>query len=143
MNEIRPIQWADGKLNLLDQTRLPGEEVTVQATSYEDAVDAIREMRVRGAPAIGVTAAYAVVLAAQDLDTSNREDFLAALGQAADRINLARPTAEDHLVKIPPLPLRLREGILQGDANPISQWRGLLLKFRPADKDMCHAGRDL
>ena len=93
MNEIRPIQWADGKLNLLDQTRLPGEEVTVQATSYEDAVDAIREMRVRGAPAIGVTAAYAVVLAARDLDISNRDDFLSGLAEAAVHINAARPTA--------------------------------------------------
>ncbi len=93
MNEIRPIQWADGKLNLLDQTRLPAEEVTVQANSYEDAVDAIREMRVRGAPAIGVTAAYAVVLAARDLDTSNRDDFLSSLAEAAVRINAARPTA--------------------------------------------------
>ena len=93
MNEIRPIQWANGKLTLLDQTKLPAEEVTVQATSYEDVVEAIREMRVRGAPAIGVTAAYGVVLAALQLDTSNRDQFLSALGTAADRINLARPTA--------------------------------------------------
>lgn len=93
MKEIRPIQWADGKIRLLDQTRLPAEEVTVQVTTYEDAVNAIREMRVRGAPAIGVTAAYAVVLAAQDLDTSNQANFLAVLSEAADRISLARPTA--------------------------------------------------
>jgi methylthioribose-1-phosphate isomerase len=93
LNEIRPIQWADGKLNLLDQTRLPVEEVTVQAASYQDAVDAIRGMRVRGAPAIGVTAAYAVVLAARDLDVSNRDDFLSGLAEAAVHINAARPTA--------------------------------------------------
>ena len=70
--EIRPIRWAEGWLYLLDQTRLPGEEVMVAAGRYEEAVDAIREMRVRGAPAIGVTAAYAMALAARSLVDGGR-----------------------------------------------------------------------
>ena len=65
MTEIRPIRWAGDKLELLDQTRLPQEQVNLQVSRYQDAVEAIRTMRVRGAPAIGVTAAYAVVLAAR------------------------------------------------------------------------------
>lgn len=67
MSEIRPIRWVDGRLYLLDQTRLPGEVVVVEVSRYEDAAAAIRDMRVRGAPAIGVTAAYAMVLAAESL----------------------------------------------------------------------------
>ena len=65
MNEIKPIQWTDGTLRLLDQTRLPLLEISQEINRYQQAIDAIREMRVRGAPAIGVTAAYAMAMAAE------------------------------------------------------------------------------
>ena len=93
MSEIRPIRWLDGRLLLLDQTRLPAEETTIVVEHYEDAVSSIREMRVRGAPAIGVTAAYAMAMAARDIASSDRGEFLNALGMAAARIRAARPTA--------------------------------------------------
>ena len=93
MTEIRPIRWAAGKLLLLDQTRLPAEEVTVEVTGYQEAAAAIREMRVRGAPAIGVTAAYAVAMAAQDIGAQSKQEFLAQMEQAAGMIRTARPTA--------------------------------------------------
>ena len=98
MNEIRPIQWANGTLRLLDQTRLPSEEVTVEVHGYLEAIDAIKEMRVRGAPAIGVTAAYAVARAARELDSADpgaldRDTFLQRLGEAGAEIKAARPTA--------------------------------------------------
>ncbi len=93
MIEIRPIEWANGTLKLLDQTRLPSEEVIVEVHGYPEAVDAIKEMRVRGAPAIGVTAAYAVAMAARDIDSSDRDAFLERLEQAGTEIKAARPTA--------------------------------------------------
>ena len=93
MSEIRPIRWQDGRLMLLDQTRLPVEEATIVVECYEQAVSAIREMRVRGAPAIGVTAAYAVAMAARDIPSNDRVEFLFALKQACDDIRAARPTA--------------------------------------------------
>ena len=100
MTEIRPINWSDGKLLLLDQTLLPSEETTVTAnfccwtvTRYEDAAAAIREMRVRGAPAIGVTAAYAMAIAAREIDASDRGQFLTSLDAAAAIMKAARPTA--------------------------------------------------
>jgi len=93
VNEIRPIEWANGTLRLLDQTRLPSEEVVVEVHGYRDAVDAIKEMRVRGAPAIGVTAAYAVAMAARELETSDRDTFLQRLEVAGVEIKAARPTA--------------------------------------------------
>ena len=91
--EIRPIRWAGGKLELLDQTRLPQEEVVLEVSRYQDAVEAIRTMRVRGAPAIGVTAAYAVAMAARDINASSRLEFLSRLSEAAEEISTARPTA--------------------------------------------------
>ena len=93
MSEIRPIEWANGTLKFIDQTRLPSEEVIVEARGYLEAVDAIKTMRVRGAPAIGVTAAYAVAMAAAELDSSNRESFLQQLSEAGVEIKAARPTA--------------------------------------------------
>ena len=93
MDEIRPIQWDDGILKLLDQTRLPAEQVVVELDDYRGAVAAIRDMQVRGAPAIGVTAAYAVAMAASEFATNEREAFLSNLRAAGEEINAARPTA--------------------------------------------------
>ena len=93
LSEIRPIEWADDKLKLLDQTRLPAEQVTLILTGYREAVTAIREMQVRGAPAIGVTAAYAMAMAAREIDAGGREEFLAQLREAGQLIGAARPTA--------------------------------------------------
>ncbi len=91
--EIRPIRWSGENLELLDQTLLPQEEATVLVSTYQQAIEAIRTMRVRGAPAIGVTAAYAVALAARDIQTSGRQEFIAQLESAGAEIGAARPTA--------------------------------------------------
>ena len=93
VTEIRPIQWEDGLLKLLDQTRLPLEQVTLEIGDYRGATDAIRDMKVRGAPAIGVTAAYAVALAARDIQAADASDFMAKLVECAAHIEAARPTA--------------------------------------------------
>jgi methylthioribose-1-phosphate isomerase len=93
LTEIRPIQWIGGNLALLDQTRLPLERITLEVRRYQEAVEAIRQMQVRGAPAIGVTAAYAVALAARQIDAGGGQDFLEKLREAADEIISARPTA--------------------------------------------------
>ena len=92
-NEIRPIKWSGENLELLDQTRLPREEVTVTVCTYQQAVVAIRDMQVRGAPAIGVTAAYAVAMAARDIGVNGRQEFMSQLESAASEIAAARPTA--------------------------------------------------
>jgi methylthioribose-1-phosphate isomerase len=91
--EIRPIQWDDGVLKLLDQTRLPLEQITIEIRDYRAAAGAIRDMQVRGAPAIGVTAAYAVAMAARELRAAGRDEFMAQLKTAGAQIEAARPTA--------------------------------------------------
>ena len=93
MAEIRPIQWDDGVLKLLDQTRLPLEQITIEIRDYQAATNAIRDMQVRGAPAIGVTAAYAVVLAASEVQAGDHAGFMASLKAAGALIEAARPTA--------------------------------------------------
>ena len=89
---FRAIRWHDDGVTLLDQTRLPTEEVWLELSSYRDIVAAIREMRIRGAPAIGVAGAYAVALAAQEIARKAIADFMPRLEEAAREIREARPT---------------------------------------------------
>jgi methylthioribose-1-phosphate isomerase len=81
------VKWVGRHLSLLDQTLLPAEEKYLDLTDYRDVVEAIKSLRVRGAPAIGVAAAYATVLAALS------ESSPARLASAFDEIGIVRPTA--------------------------------------------------
>ncbi len=92
---MKPVYYENGKLVMIDQTLLPGEKILREYDDYRDIIDAIKTMIVRGAPAIGVSAAYAVCFAAKEL-AGRIEDpglFLDALDQAAEEIKAARPTA--------------------------------------------------
>jgi len=87
------IEWLEGRLRILDQSRLPREEVFVDLDDYRDVVLAIREMRIRGAPAIGVAAAYGIALGASDIETENKDEFLAQLDRVMQTFAASRPTA--------------------------------------------------
>jgi methylthioribose-1-phosphate isomerase len=89
---LKPLNWREGTLSLLDQTRLPAEEVWLDLSDYREVVSAIQKMRVRGAPAIGIAGAYAVALAATELENLEADDFMAQLVVSADVIARARPT---------------------------------------------------
>jgi len=89
----RAIEWLDGKLRILDQSRLPQEQVFADLDNYLDVVLAIKEMRVRGAPAIGVAAAYGIALGASGIKTANKDEFLAQLDQVMQAFAASRPTA--------------------------------------------------
>ena len=67
----RAIEWLDGRLRILDQSRLPREQIFADLDNYRDVVLAIKKMRVRGAPAIGVAAVYGIALGALDINTAN------------------------------------------------------------------------
>ncbi|MBI4300841.1 MAG: S-methyl-5-thioribose-1-phosphate isomerase [Chloroflexi bacterium] len=93
MPSFRTMQWAGGKLRLLDQTRLPHEEVYLDLESHEDVARAIREMRVRGAPAIGVAAAYGIALGAAGIVTDDPDLFHSRLDAVCETLLATRPTA--------------------------------------------------
>lgn len=80
-------------MRLLDQTKLPLEQVFVEVVTWQGAAAAIREMQVRGAPAIGVTAGYAMALAALEDSSPDGKGLMANLVHAAAEIAAARPTA--------------------------------------------------
>ena len=88
---MEAIRWEHHTLYLLDQTLLPTREEWIAYTDYRPVAEAIRTMVVRGAPAIGVTAAYAMVLAAREY--SARADFSSCMEQAKALLAASRPTA--------------------------------------------------
>ena len=90
---ISPVRWEDGHLVLLDQTRLPVEEVERLYTEWPDVADAIRTLVVRGAPAIGVAAAFGIVLAARASAAADAPALLADLEEAGKGLAATRPTA--------------------------------------------------
>ena len=93
MGEVRALHWTGNRLRLLDQTRLPGEEVYLELETWPQVVEAIEELRVRGAPALGVASAYALALAGQEYVGLGSQEFHGQLGIAAEQIAGARPTA--------------------------------------------------
>jgi methylthioribose-1-phosphate isomerase len=90
---IRTVDYKDGKLVLIDQTRLPADFVAIELKDYLEVADAIRTMKVRGAPALGVTAAIGVVLGARAIETADFADFYGRLEAVAAEIRSTRPTA--------------------------------------------------
>jgi methylthioribose-1-phosphate isomerase len=92
-DRIRAVEWLDGQIRLIDQRLLPGKFEHLTLQTLPEAVRAIREMAVRGAPAIGITAAYAVVLAAHAHYSRNPGSWQAALEPDLHMLAEARPTA--------------------------------------------------
>jgi methylthioribose-1-phosphate isomerase len=100
-DSIRAVQWMDGHLRLLDQRRLPAEEVWLECRDAGQVIQAIRDLAVRGAPAIGIAAAWGVALAA--LNQVDLEPVLAGL-------RAARPTAVNLMWAIDRMKRRVAAG---------------------------------
>ncbi|HHY14206.1 MAG TPA: S-methyl-5-thioribose-1-phosphate isomerase [Thermoanaerobacterales bacterium] len=91
---MRPIIWEDGHLKLLDQTKLPIEEKYVKCYTYHDTARAIKNMIVRGAPAIGATAAFGMVLGSRNINqTDDKGQWFGELRKIGDILKQTRPTA--------------------------------------------------
>jgi hypothetical protein len=89
----KTLEWHDDALWLIDQTALPGELCWIRCTTYQRVAEAIKTLEVRGAPAIGVAAAYGVVLAALRSAAANPEGMLQAVTEAVGILAATRPTA--------------------------------------------------
>lgn len=87
------IEFKNGTLRLLDQTILPHRSEFVECRTYEQVAEAISNMVVRGAPAIGITAAYGMAMAASSIEANNFSDFHKRLVLAGDFLKASRPTA--------------------------------------------------
>jgi len=92
-SKMRTIEWKDGAVLTIDQTRLPHETVILKLKSCEEVAEAIKTMKIRGAPLLGATAAYALALTAYHSKAGNREELIRELERAAEIIKSTRPTA--------------------------------------------------
>jgi methylthioribose-1-phosphate isomerase len=90
---MEPIAWLGDRLRFLDQTLLPAQERYLEAHDHQQVAEAIRSLRVRGAPLIGIAAAYGLALAARRLQGREMDAFLAGLEEAARELAATRPTA--------------------------------------------------
>jgi methylthioribose-1-phosphate isomerase len=90
---IIPVEWTDGGVRMLDQRLLPTEEKWLMLRTYNDVADGIREMVVRGAPAIGVSAAYGIALGTKQFVGTNIDDLEDELDYICDVLGKTRPTA--------------------------------------------------
>lgn len=120
-DRIRPIHWTGDALELLDQRKLPFDTEYLTCTTSDEVAAAIHALAVRGAPAIGIAAAWGVVLAARAIEAGTVVDAATALEPALQRLNAARPTA----VNLAWALARMRAALARaGDAD----WRDALAR---------------
>jgi methylthioribose-1-phosphate isomerase len=90
---MRTIEWKDGVVVTIDQTVLPRKEVWIELRTCQQVASALKEMKIRGAPLIGVAAAYGIALTAHYSKAPKKEDFMRELEAAAESLRNTRPTA--------------------------------------------------
>ena len=117
-DRIRPIRWTGSALELLDQRKLPFVVEYLSCTTSDEVAAAIHDLAVRGAPAIGIAAAWGVVLAAREVIAATPAEAADKLEPALQRLNAARPTA----VNLAWALARMRAALKTAG----SDWRGVL-----------------
>ena len=90
---VTTIEWIDGKVKLIDQTLLPNEVKYIYCDSVQSVWEAIKKLKVRGAPAIGIAGALGAVLGVWHSEATTYEAFEAQLEQTTDYLATSRPTA--------------------------------------------------
>jgi methylthioribose-1-phosphate isomerase len=98
---IQPLEWTGKSLRVVDQTKLPGSLVKLELKEYDDVIEAIKSLRVRGAPVIGIAAAYGIALGARSVKAANKFEFMKKLEVILKEFAGSRPTAVDlfHAIK--------------------------------------------
>ena len=92
---VKPIEWLGNRIRILDQTKLPHEEVYLELEDYRDMASAITELKIRGAPTIGVGGGYGVALGALNIDFSSKAEFLVKFDEVCRTLAATRPTAKN------------------------------------------------
>jgi methylthioribose-1-phosphate isomerase len=121
---IQTLEWTDGGVVFIDQTKLPTEEVYVTCTTHQQVADVIRNMVVRGAPAIGVAAAMGIALGVKNSKAENGAELKKEFDQVCETIRQTRPTAVNLFWAI----RRMGEKFETLRVRPISQLKQALIE---------------
>lgn len=136
---FRTLAWKDHCLELIDQTRLPRKKVYLRCRDMEGVWRAIREMKVRGAPAIGVAAAFGVYLGIRKTRVRNVDGFVSKLRQVIVRLSQARPTARNLFSAME----RMENSVRNVQGKTVEELKALLLKkaldLKEEDEKLCGA----
>ena len=131
------IEWKNGQIRLIDQTKLPLEEDYIETDDYQVVCDAIYRLAIRGAPAIGVAGAYACVLAANKIESDNRDGFLQEFLMKADEIGATRPTAVNLMWAVKQM--KEKAASFSGNVKDLkSSLLDLANEIKDDDIDRCH-----
>jgi methylthioribose-1-phosphate isomerase len=120
---VKTLEWTDSGVRFIDQRKLPTEETYVTCATYEEVAEAIRNMTVRGAPAIGVAAAMGIALGVRDADAGHVSELRRAFEQICEVIGETRPTAVNLFWAI----RRMREKFEACAELPVDQIRQALI----------------
>ncbi len=121
---VKSIEWVDGQVIMLDQTKLPFEVIYITCTDYLMVAEGIRKLRIRGAPAIGIAAAMGVALAAQDIVASNYSEFMKAMEPVFHEMLSTRPTAVNIFWALE----RLKKVLTSKKHDPVSRLKEILVR---------------
>lgn len=121
---VKAIEWKDGKVIMLDQTKLPLEVTYIECLDYRKVAEGIKRLWIRGAPAIGIAAAMGIALGAQDIRAANFDEFIKALDPVFNEMLSTRPTA----VNIRWAVDRIRSFLTEKKDEPVDRLKELLVE---------------
>lgn len=136
---VETISWRNGKVILIDQTKLPLELVTLEIEDYKELGEAIRRLSVRGAPAIGIAGAFGVVLGLQNVDEVNTKEFIDAGQQIIDHLAGTRPTAVNLFWALDRMEHILKTGVHKSVHELKKALLHEALTIQEEDKKICRA----
>ena len=142
---IKTIEWVEGKIKLIDQTKLPQEVTFLVLDDYRQVAAAIVGMRVRGAPAIGVAAAYGLALGAQQSKADNVEELLGEIRHISQVLSSTRPTAVNLFWALNRMKRVAQEGkdVAQIKATLLAEAQKIETEEREANRRMGQFGAEL
>ena len=145
MKDFKIIEWLSDRIKIIDQVQLPHKEVFVELRDYQGVADAIKELRIRGAPDIGVAAAYGFALGAQAIKASSKEDFLAKLRPVTKTLASSRPTAVNLFWALERMNRTARSGksVLQIKKNLIAEAKRIDAENDEANRRLSELGAEL
>lgn len=136
---IQSVRWDGEKVILLDQTKLPTETVYVENHTIEDVWESIKTMKVRGAPAIGIAAAYGLYLGVRNIQTESYDEFWEKLKEKSYYLATSRPTAVNLFWALK----RMEERAERDKGKSIDEIKGGLIEeaqsIRDEDEAVCLA----
>lgn len=131
------VEWVDGKMRFIDQTRLPFEEVYVETSDHRVVGEAIRKLQIRGAPAIGVAGAFAMVLALREKQAADRDALRRTFTVAHEYLSATRPTAVNLLWALNRVRRRFDGCLTSGVEAAINAVLAEALEIQRKDREAC------